>query len=65
MARATLLEEDFPSGWEDTCIIGSIQRNKNGSLTVSIQIDVSSNDGQYWQTNRNIRLERQKDNHDE
>ena len=52
--------EEFPAGWEDGAIVGSLKRNRDGSITVNIQIDVQG-DGKYWQTLRKIRLELQRD----
>jgi hypothetical protein len=52
--------KEFPSEWEDTAIVSKVKRNRNGSLTVQIQIDVSGNDGESWQSVRLLRLEKQK-----
>jgi hypothetical protein len=48
--------ESFPSEWEDSAIVSQIKRNKDGSLTVKIQVDVSGENGQRWQAHKVIRL---------
>ncbi len=53
--------ESFPEGWEDCIVVGSIARNKDGSITISCQIDVHSDDGKCWGVDsREIRLPRKK-----
>ena len=47
--------EDFPAGWEDGIVVGTIRRNQDGSITISCQIDVHG-DGHWWTTNREMRL---------
>jgi hypothetical protein len=51
-------DEMFPDGWEDSAIVSSLIQNKDGSLTVNIQIDVDSDDGRQWQVFRKIRMQR-------
>lgn len=55
-----ILEEEFPRGWEDGCVIGSIKRNRDGSITASIQIYIHGNTRDYYETYRKIRLKREK-----
>jgi hypothetical protein len=49
--------ESFPSDWEESACVGSLKRNRDGSITVRIQIDVQG-DGESYSTNREIRLKR-------
>lgn len=51
--------EDFPDGWEDSIVVGSIRRNRDGSLSISCQIDVVGK-AESWTTNRIIRLEKSR-----
>jgi hypothetical protein len=52
--------ESFPSNWEESACAGSIKHNRDGSITVRIQIDVQG-DGESYSTNREIRLTRERD----
>lgn len=55
--------EDFPDGWEDSAIVSKVKRNRDGSITVNIQIDVQGDEGDkhlHFQAYRTIRLERTK-----
>lgn len=56
--------EDFPDGWEDSSLVSSVKRNRDGSLTVKIGIAVSGVDAhgsRYWEAYRTIRLDRRKE----
>lgn len=52
------VEDDFPDGWEEDVIVSSVTTNDDGTLTIRIDIKVSSSDGRSWQTYRKMRLER-------
>jgi len=54
------VEDDFPSGWEEECLVSSVTTNTNGTLTIRIQIGVSSPDGRSWLGFRTVRLDREK-----
>jgi hypothetical protein len=49
--------EQFPGDWEDSIVVGSIVRNRDGTITVSCQIDVIGDD-EAWVTYRDLRLEK-------
>ena len=50
--------EQFPGDWEDSIVVGMICRNRDGTITVSCQIDVIDPNGEAWVTYRDLRLER-------
>ena len=38
----------FPDGWEDSCLVSELKKNRDGSVTVRIQIDVNDDLGNMW-----------------
>jgi hypothetical protein len=60
MKRERLSDEILPSGWGDSSIVSTVTENRDGSITVNIQIDVDDDEGRSWQTLRKIRMPRRR-----
>ncbi len=54
--------EDFPvdKKWVDEIVCGMVRRNRDGSLTVTCQINIYDEEHNTWSTHRQIRLQRDK-----